>query len=60
MEVTEKVETVSKGGFFGGTKISRKSLQINSEEISQVILVLNQIVVGDSNISVKSKRINTS
>ncbi len=46
IELKEKVETVSKG-FFGG-KVSKKTFQVNSEEIIKFIVAVYRVTEEDS------------
>jgi len=57
LEVKEKVETVSKGGFFGG-KHSKKAFYVDVNNISKTVLYLYQIFAEGSNVKVGVKQKN--
>jgi len=53
----EKVETVSKGGFFGG-KVSKKTYQISQEEIAKFILFAYHVKSEGTNPKVEVRHKN--
>lgn len=57
IEVKEKIETVSKGGFFG-SKVTKRVLQANTSDIAKSVLYIFQVRPEGGAIKVQVKAKN--